>query len=166
LTAFQQEVTLSIGAHSGGDKTTNAAWQANYSAALQKSEKVSLFGEVHFLASPNRKNNIANPLASRDEAALFLTPGLRVSFWPKERVSPFATGGYGLGVYEQSALLQNGQPFPRERVTRHGAAQFGGGVDVKTLNWLALRGDFRNFYSGGRHNPVVSIGVQVRFGER
>ncbi len=166
LAAFQQEVTLSMGAHGGGDKTTNAAWQANYSVGFRKGEKASLFGEVHLLASPNRKNKIANPLGSRDEAALFATPGLRVSFWPKERLSPFVAGGFGWGAYEQSALLQNGLPFPGSRTTNHGALQFGGGLDVRTLNWLAFRGDFRNFYSGGRHNPTVSIGFQLRVGER
>lgn len=166
LTAFQQEVTLSIGAHGGGDKTTNAAWQANYSVGIRKGEKASLFGEVHLLASPNRKNNLLNPLGSRDEAALFVTPGLRVSFAPKNRVSPFVAAGYGWGSYEQSALLQNGTPFPGSRTTNHGAVQFGGGMDVKTLEWLAFRGDLRNFYSGGRHNPTASIGFQLRFGKR
>ncbi len=166
ILGFQQEVTLSVGAHGGGDKTTNSAWQANYAAGLKKGEKASLFGEVHFLASPNRKNKIANPLASRDEAALFVTPGLRVSFFPKERLSPFVTGGFGLGVYEQSALLQNGAPFPGSRSTKHGAVQYGGGVDVRTLNWLAFCGEFRSFYSGGRNNPTASVGFQLRFGER
>jgi hypothetical protein len=166
LTAWQQEVTLSVGAHGGGDKTTNAAWQANYSVGLRKGDKASLFGEVHLLASPNRKNQIANPQASRDEAALFLTPGLRVSFLPKGRLSPFLAGGYGWGSYEQSALLQNGAPFSGSRTTNHGAVQFGGGMDVKAFQWLAFRGDLRNFYSGGRHNPTVSIGFQLRFGER
>lgn len=166
IAAFQQEVTFSVGAHGGGDKSTNAAWQANYSAGLKKGDKAALFGEIHVLASPNRVNQLRDLFASRDEAALFVTPGLGVRFVPRARVSPFVSMGYGLGVYEQSQLLQNGAPFPGSRSTKHGAWQYGGGVDVLTLRWLALRGDFRNFYSDGRNNPVASVGFQLRFGAR
>ncbi len=164
--AFQQEATLSLGVHSGENKSNGMTMGANYAVALKKGEKASLFGEVHFVASPNRKNNIVDPRASRDEATLFLTPGLRVSFLPQKRLAPFAAGGFGLGAYEQSQLLQNGDPFPGSRVTKHGAWHYGGGMDVATWKWLAFRGEIRNFYAAGRHNPIASVGFQVRFGKR
>ncbi len=163
---LQQEVTFSIGAHAGGEKTTAQALQANYAVRLKQGQKASWFAEGHFLASPNRKNSIANPLASRDEAALFLVPGLRVSFAPQSRFSPFVTGGFGLGVFAQSELLQNGAPFPRDRYTRHPAGHFGFGTDIALRPWLALRGDFRDFYSDSRHHFITSIGLQLRLGKR
>jgi opacity protein-like surface antigen len=164
--AMQQEATLSIGSHSGGDKSTAQALQANYAVRLKDGEKVSLYAEGHFVASPNRKNNILNPRASRDEAAIFLTPGLRASFLPKSKISPFVVGGFGLGVYEQSQLLQNGVPFPGSRTTNHGAWHYGVGADFAVRSWLAFRGDFRDFYSDNRHNFITSIGFQLRFGKR
>ena len=130
-------------------------------------------GEVHFLANPQRTVT-SLPTATRDVASLFLTPGIRVKFLPDARISPYATIGGGLGVYEHSTTLINGRPNPAPRIVNRGTFTFGGGVDFKVKSWLALRGEVRDFYSGipvynvpsvsGRqHNIVVSGGFVIRF---
>ena len=61
-----------------------------------------------------------------------------------------------------------------QRDTNTGAVQFGGGVDVRALRWLAFRGEIRDVYTGARnfsiaapgdhvHNAVVSGGFVLRF---
>jgi opacity protein-like surface antigen len=127
---------------------------------------MNLFGELDFRATPNRKNQKVQPVASRDEASLFLIPGLRLSLLPRSRVSPYLTSGWGLAVLEQSVLLQNGDSFPGSRVTRHLAWQYGSGVDIALWKWLGLRFDLRDFYADSRHNPILSGGFQLRIRSR
>ena len=179
LAAQQQELGLTLGTVLGetrGDVKLSAgqAFQANYGYRIANLGSVAaLLGEVHFLANPQRTVN-SLPTATRDVASLYVTPGIRVKFLPDARVSPYATIGGGLGVYEHSTTLLSGGPNPAPRTVNRGTFTFGGGVDFKVRNWLALRGEVRDFYSGSpvynvpsaggrQHNVVVSGGFVIRF---
>jgi opacity protein-like surface antigen len=171
--AQKQDITLSLGTHGGSDTKQGMTLGANYGYRFFENNKVALFGEFQFIASPNRKLSLNNPQAIRDVASIFAVPGVRLHFAPGKRISPFVTSGFGAAVYERSELLQNGQPALTPRTSTTGAFMYGGGVDVKIFNRFGLRGEIRDFYTGRpdfnvptqrAHNPVVSIGIRMEFG--
>jgi opacity protein-like surface antigen len=155
--------------------TSGTAYQFNYGYRLAGIDKsVALYGDVHFLANPQRIVGSGVATATRDVASLYLTPGLRLKFLPSRRVSPFAGAGAGWAVYEQSTSQLNGQPNPAPRTVNKGVFVYGAGVDVKVVSRLSLRGEIRDFYSGnpalnipnlkgGQHNVVVSGGFVLNF---
>ena len=148
------------------------ALQANYGKRVWTGQGLALFGEGHLLASPLREVTTANPRAARDFASLYLMPGLRLQFGPERRWRPFVAGGVGYAQYHSSELLQNGAPSPvRDRQHTWGG-NYGGGMDVQVLRWLAVRGEVRNFVTpsprlntpltGTQQNVVVSGGFVLR----
>lgn len=161
--AQSQDVTLSIGSHSGEDYKTGQYFGANYAHRILKRDHASLSGEFSFIASPNRVADFVRPLATRDVASLYAMPGLRVSFRPDERFSPFVAGGLGLAVYERSTLLQNGTPYVGSRVNNRFGGNFGGGMDMKIYKFAGLRFEARDYYAE-RHNLTVGIGLHLRWG--
>ncbi|HBY59842.1 MAG TPA: hypothetical protein DEH78_08450 [Solibacterales bacterium] len=184
--APRHELGLTLGTLRGGDRGTGAAalqlgsgtaLQANYGVRVAGGSAAALYAEFHFLASPQRLVSSANAALTRDVATIYATPGLRVKFAPKARVSPYAVIGAGYALYEHSLLTLGGQPNGAPRLTHRGTAMFGGGVDVGVWRWLAIRGEVRDFYSGspsyntpairgGQHNVVAGGGFVLRFGGR
>jgi opacity protein-like surface antigen len=149
------------------------ALQVNYGKRVWSGRGVALLGEGHLLASPLREVATANPRAARDFASLYLMPGLRMQFGAVRRLRPYVAGGMGYVQYHSSELLQSGAASPvRDRQHTWGG-NFGGGVDVQVLRWLALRGEVRDFVTptprfntpltGAQHNVQVSGGIVLRF---
>lgn len=156
------------------DLGAGAACQANYGRRLFGGDTAALFGEVHFLASPLREITTGIPTASRDFASLYLTLGVKVKFVPNARVSPWVSVGAGYALYEQSERRTDGEPNDAPRLIHRAAVVFGGGVDVKVFDWLAIRGEERDFYTGnpafntivrssGQHNVVAGGGFVLCF---
>lgn len=148
--------------------------QVNYGRRIVKGKNVALYGEVHFLASPLRDVSSNLTSTTRDIASLYVTPGMRVKFFPSSRVSPYLAAGWGLGLYEQSTTQLDGRSNSASRELVHGAFDFGGGVDVHVWRFLALRGEARDFYTGtpgynvstiagGQHNVVIGGAFVVRW---
>ena len=149
---------LSVG---GADLGSGIGLQANYGRRIWGTTKVALYGEVHFLASPQRLISSLNRSATRDVASLYVTPGIRVKFLPGARISPYVAVGGGLALYEQSHLSLNGQPNGAERERYTGAFDAAGGADFKLWRWASLRGEVRNFYTGApAYNLRPSPGAQ------
>ena len=157
----------------GLDLASGIGLGANYGYQLVGGDKASLYLEGQFLASPLRDVGAANRQVTLDFATLYVTPGLRVKVAPRSAVSPFFAVGGGYALYEQSTERLDGQPNPAPRHVHRGALQFGGGVDLRTFNWLAFRAEIRDFYTGspalnirapgGQHNVVVSGGLVLRW---
>ena len=152
------------------------ALQSNFARRIVERRSYAIYGEVHFLASPQRVVSSSDGTATRDIATLYLTPGVRVKFAPHSRVSPYLASGAGLAWYEQSRTHLNVAPNAAPRELLRGAVGFGGGVDVGVLRWLALRAEIRDFYtgapaynvasvSGGQHNVVVGAAFVIRWRE-
>lgn len=184
LRAQKHEVGLLLGGIFGGSRGSGAdsldlsagtALQANYGYRfLGAEDKVALYGEVHFLANPQRTVDSQNSSATRDVATLYVTPGVRVKFFPASGISPFVAVGGGYAAYEQSLTQIDGQPNPAPRLINRGVFSFGGGVDFKFWRFVGLRAEVRDFYSGspaynlpsirgGQHNVVASGGLVLRF---
>ncbi len=184
LPAFAQkhELALTLGGTTNDLGTSlnvsgssGRALQANYAYRFWTNSTVAISGEFHFLANPLRNVSGASFLTA-NFASLYLTPGIRVKFNPNGRVQPFGVVGGGYALYEQSTETIGGAPNPAPRHINRGAFTFGGGVDIKMLQWVAVRGDVRDFYTGrpvynlptlngGQHNVVASGGFVIRWGE-
>ncbi len=152
------------------------ALQANYGYRLLSGKKVALYGEVHFLADALRDVSSNVPRVSHDYASLFVTPGIRLKFAPRSRLSPFVAAGGGYALYEQSLFTQTGSPNGAPRFRHRGAFTAAGGADYRFWRFVSLRGEFRYFYSGnpdfnavaresGQHNFVGSGGIVLRWGK-
>ena len=130
------------------DAGSGVAFQVNYGRRFFNSNKVALYGEINFLASPLRDVSSSVTTATHDFASLYLTPGIRVKFRPASRVSPYALVGGGYADYEQSTTRIDGQPNSASRELARGVFDFGAGVDVRVWRFVALRGEARDFYTG------------------
>ena len=168
----RQELGLTLGrVLSDARLGLGTAMQVDYGYRVATMGSTAVFVDVHFLANPQRKVSVAEPTATQDVAALFLTPGVRLKFLYESRVSPYVTAGGGLSVLEHSRTVFSGQPNPAPRTTKGAAFTYGAGVDVRIHRWLALRGEVRDFYAGspvlnlrnvpGRQNTVVVSGGLV-----
>jgi opacity protein-like surface antigen len=136
---------------------SGVAFQVNYGRRFFSNNKVALYGEINFLASPLRDVSSSVTTATRDFSSLYLTPGIRVKFLPSSRVSPYVLVGGGYADYEQSTTLINGQPNLAPREFARGVFDFGAGVDVRIWRLVALRGEARDFYTGSPGYNVAAI---------
>ena len=133
----------------------------------------ALYGEIEFVALPNRGLTAATATVPQNYASLYGAPGLRMKVLPRARLSPWVAVGGGYALYEQSAKLSNGQNTTNKFLSR-GVFDFGGGLDYKLFRFLGLRGEVRDFLSGNpnlnvalssstQHNVMASGGIGVRF---
>ena len=179
LLAQNHEVALQLGGlfplsqDSNVSLSAGTAFQANYGYRLLNIRHVALFGEIHFLANPQRTVNSTNGAATRDVASSYVTPGIRLKFFPSAGISPYVAGGGGYGAYEQSLTTLNGQPNPAPRMLNRGVFDFGGGVDFKFWRFISLRAEVRDFYTGspaynlpmitgGQHNVVAGAAIVIK----
>jgi hypothetical protein len=181
--AQKHEIGLTLGAITGTSRSgesgslnfaAGTALEANYGYRFWRGRRAALLGEVHFLGNPQRRIENAPGSATRDVATIFVTPGVRVKFLPGARFSPYLAGGGGYATFEQSLTTIDTRPNPAPRYTNRGVVDFGGGVDFSIFQWLALRAEFRDFYSGspnfnipapgGQHNLVAGGGFVLRLG--
>jgi len=149
------------------------AWQANYGLRIVDGATAALYGEVHFLANPQRLVTATDQTLTRDVASLFVLPGLRVKFLPRGAVSPYIAAGGGYALFEHSVNRLDGRPNSAPRTVNRGAFGFGGGVDVGLWRFLKLRAEIRDFYTGspafntpvagGQHNVVIGGGFVLSF---
>ena len=184
--AQKHEASFLFGGISTGDKDfnlpspgqfrigTGLTYQANYAHRLVDAKIAALYLEVPLSATPSTDINSSNVFAPRNYASLFITPGVKLKLLPGAGFSPYGFIGAGYARFSESSTLINGQPNTGSRGTNRGALDFGGGVDVKVLPYMSLRGEVRDFYSGTpqlnvnllddkQHNVVVSGGVVLRF---
>jgi opacity protein-like surface antigen len=175
----RHEIGLTLGRVTPTDRNmlrlgAGTALQANYGHRIWQGDTAAVYAEVHFLGNPQRLVTAPNQTLTRDVATIFLTPGVRVKFRPLDTVSPYVVGGGGYAVFEQSLNRLDGQPNGAPRTIGRGSFMFGGGVDVKLWQFIAVRAEARDFYSGspayntsalagGQHNVTIGGGVVLRF---
>lgn len=103
--------------------------------------------------------------------SLFITPGVRVRLAPSFFISPYVAAGIGYARFNKT-LFTGGT-----RANSTAAFDIGGGLDLKVLPHISLRGEIRDFNSGGldlpslattlatgrQNNLFITAGVAVRF---
>jgi hypothetical protein len=179
-----QELTFSLGGIPGQTRgfqgsagaaqiSADRSFGINYGHRFLGTKIAALYGELEFVAIPNRALTAASATVPQNYASLYLTPGVRLKFLPGSRLSPWAAIGGGYGLYQQSAQLSNGQNTTNKFLNR-GVFEYGGGLDYRLFRFIGLRGEVRDFFSGNpnlnaalnssaQHNVVASGGIILRF---
>jgi len=181
--AQKQEVTLSLGGVFSQSRSVQATGtvqissdfdlEANYGYRFLHANIAALYGELEFVALPNRSVTSATAIVPKNYASLYVAPGLRLKFAPAARISPWVAIGGGYALYQQSAQFSNGQNTTNKFLNR-GVFDFGGGVDYTLFRFLGLRAEVRDLVSGNpnlnvalssstQHNLISSGGIIVRF---
>ncbi|MDE3196157.1 MAG: hypothetical protein KGN84_07430 [Acidobacteriota bacterium] len=149
--------SISRGASPSVQLGAGPALQVNYGRRLFSADLVAIYGEINFVANPLRDVATTAGSATRNVASLYVTPGIRVKLLPKSRFSPYFAIGGGYADFEQSRTQINGSPNTAPRQLGRGAFDAGGGIDVRTWRWIALRGEIRDFYSGAPAYNIATI---------
>ena len=179
-----QELAFSIGGIPGQTRnfqgsagtaqiSADRSFGINYGHRLLDAKIAALYGEIEFVAIPNRSVTSATAIVPQSYASLYLAPGLRLKFFPSSRLSPWGAVGGGYALYEQSAKLSNGQN-ETDKFLNRGVFDYGGGLDFRLFRFIGLRAEVRDFLSGNpdlnaklnsstQHNVVASGGVILRF---
>ena len=179
-----QELTVSLGGIPGQTRSfqssagtaqisADRSFGINYGHRFLGARIAALYGEIEFVAIPNRSVTSATATVPQSYASLYLTPGLRLRFFPSSRFSPWAAIGGGYALYQQSAKFSNGQNDTNKFLNR-GVFDYGGGLDFRLFRFIGLRAEVRDFLSGNpglnvalnsstQHNVVASGGVVLRF---
>jgi hypothetical protein len=182
--AQNQELTFSLGGipdqmrtfqGSAGTAQISAdrSFGINYGHRFLDAKIAALYGEIEFVAIPNRGVTSATAIVPQNFASLYLTPGLRLKFFPHSRLSPWGAIGGGYALYQQSAKLSNSQN-ETDKFLNRGAFDYGGGLDFRLFRFIGLRVEVRDFLSGNpdlnvalnsstQHNVVASGGLILRF---
>ncbi|MEO8132282.1 MAG: outer membrane beta-barrel protein, partial [Bryobacteraceae bacterium] len=138
--AAKHEVGLTLGglwnAQRSGPPTklelgSGTALQANYGYRLLERAQYAVYGEVHFLANPQRQVSSQDGTLTRDVATIFVTPGVRFKLFPRKAIAPYVVVGAGYAAFEQSTTRLDGKPNGASRELSRGAFDYGGGVDFR-----------------------------------
>ena len=182
--AQNQELTFSLGGIPGQTRSfqgsagraqisADRSFGINYGHRFLGAKIAALYGEIEFVAIPNRALTAATATVPQNYASLYLTPGLRLKFLPASRLSPWVAIGGGYGLYQQSSQLSNSQNTTNKFLNR-GVFEYGGGLDYRLFRFVGLRGEVRDFFSGNpnlnvalstsaQHNVVASGGLILHF---
>jgi len=130
--------------------SSSVIFQLHYARLLKENENMALYFELPAAAAPSHDVQSSIPATTTSLATFYVTPGFRVNFKPRSRISPWVSFGGGYGLYEASENLSNGVENP-SRDTNAGTLQFGAGLDYKTnlkiVRPISVRGEFRDFYT-------------------
>ena len=180
-----QELTFSLGGIAGQARTLGGSPAGtaqiaadrtlgiNYGHHLVGTGIAALYGEIEFVAIPNRGVTSTTAVVAQNYASLYVTPGVRLKLFPHRQFSPWGAIGGGYALYEESAQLSNGQNTTNKFLNR-GVFDYGGGVDYRLFRLIGLRGEVRDFRSGNanlnarptsstQHNVVASGGIILTF---
>ena len=174
--AVAQKIELAVGA--GGYFPVNLTGVGN-AAAIEGSVAyrvasvplLSAYVEVPVVGTLNSSVTTLGLTSSASYSALFVAPGLRVKFAPGFFVSPWFAAGGGLAHFSANSGLRQ---LGGSDSTNTNVFDYGGGLDIKIAPYLSVRGEVRDFYSGGlgfslatfnqrQHNIVTTGGLVFRF---
>jgi len=149
-------------------------YQVNYANRVVNGEVASLHFEFAVTGSPRTGVNSSNVLLPRTYSTLIFTPGLKLKVFPGGFFSPYVVGGVGLGRFSSSDTNIAGGPVTGDRSNISYVFNFGGGVDLKVIGPLSIRGEVRDFMTGTpsfsspflndrQHNLFTGAGIVLRF---
>ncbi len=153
-----------------------AAVEGSFAHRIASVPLVSLYLELPVVGTLNSTVRTFGLVSSASYSALFVAPGLRVKLAPGFFLSPWLAVGGGLAHYSGNTGLRLLSGSDSHNA---GVVDFGGGLDVKVFPHVSLRGEVRDFYSGGlgfnvagfnllnldqaQHNIVGTAGLVLRF---
>lgn len=151
LPAFAQKNELAIGG--GGYFPVNlsgvgnaVAIEGSFAHRIASVPLVSAYIELPVVGTLNSSVNNFGLTSSASYSALFIAPGVRVKLTPAFFISPWIAAGGGLAHFSANSGLRL---FSGSDTTNTGVFDFGGGLDAKVAPFFSVRGEVRDFYSGG-----------------
>jgi opacity protein-like surface antigen len=185
LRAQGAEVALTVGEVSGGSPNAstpavpNAGVAAlnlnagvavgfNYAHKIRQVKYADISWEIEALGSPLRYTAGTPVIASHEVHAVFVTPGAKMTFMPKETFSPWISAGGGYAFYDSSSQSIAGGTTGGGLSSTGGTANtyavdFGAGVDYAMSKKYVLRGEVRGFYTGNPNFGVPTTGWLFNF---
>lgn len=153
---------------------TGFTYEINYAQRLVDAKLAALYVEVPLAGTPRTKVTGTNALSPQSYSSLFVATGLKLKLIPGAKYSPFAMTGVGISRFNTSTTAINQQANPNQQSETDGVFYIGGGLDVKLISKLSLRGEVRDFYSevpplninalrNRQHNTLVSAGLVLNF---
>jgi hypothetical protein len=134
-----------------------AAWalEGTFAHRLAAPPVVSVYLEVPVAGSFSSSIPTLSGLSiARSYTSLFVTPGLRLKLAPGFPLSPYLSAGIGYAHFNHQ--LFNGTSSANDSF----AFDVGGGLDLKIAPYVGLRGEIRDFNSGGLDIPTLAFGRQ------
>ncbi len=173
-TAQKNELSIGVGGYFPVNLTgvgSAFAVEGTFSHRLASVPLVSAYLELPVVGTLNSTVRNFGLTSSASYSALFIAPGLKVKFTPEFFISPWLAAGGGLAHYSANSGLRL---FSGADTTNTGVVDYGGGLDVKVAPFFSIRGEVRDFYSGGlgfsigalsdrQHNIVTTGGLVFRF---
>jgi hypothetical protein len=129
-----------------------AAWalEGSYARRLAGWHLISIAAELPIAGSFSSSIPTLSGLSvATSYSSLFITPGVRVRLAPSFFLSPYVAAGVGYGRFNKTLI--SGENTSNSTM----AFNIGGGLDMKILPHISLRGEIRDFNSGGLDLPGV-----------
>lgn len=156
------------------DSGASTAYEVAVATRLLNARLVSLYFEAPLVVAPNTDLKSSNVLVPKSYSSIFFTPGFKLKAWTLSPVSPYVVLGAGVGHFNSSGTLLGGQPNSASRSATKLVYDVGGGVDLRVIPFVALRGEVRDLVSGNpsfavpvsgerQHNVLFAGGVVLRF---
>ncbi len=180
--AQAHELSLTVGGDFPVGTTFNLnpgfAIEGAYAGRLFSVPLVSLYWELPVAYAPKNSGNFLSTagIEQRNYSSLFVAPGLRLKIAPGFPISPYLAAGVGVAHFNLAATANSPQQSSNTTVV-----DFGGGLDMKILPFISLRGEVRDYYSGNpqnnfgtgipgigsiagrQHNILPTVGLVLRF---
>src|SRR5579864_960139 len=134
-----------------------AAWalEGSYARRLASLSYLSVGAELPVAGSfTSNIPTLSGLTIAKSYTSLFITPGVRLRLAPSFPVSPYFAAGLGYGRFNRQ--LFNGGTTANSSF----AFDVGGGLDVRLGPVVSLRGEVRDFNSGGLGLETLLLGRQ------
>jgi opacity protein-like surface antigen len=133
-----------------------AAWalEGTFAHQIASLSLVSISAELPVAGSFSSPiPTLSGATLARSYSSLFITPGLRLMLTPFP-LSPYLSAGIGYARFNRQ--LFNGTSSSTGTL----AFDVGGGLELKVAPFMSVRGELRNFSSGGLGLPTLIVGRQ------
>ncbi len=167
----KQEFGLTVGELSGNSPSvtggpltldSGVAVEANFARKFRDLGFANLYWEVDGLVGPLRYVSGTPTSATHSINSVFVTPGVKIQFTPREPLSPWLAIGGGYAFYHSSSSSIASGPVAGG-ATHTYAVDFGGGVDWAINKRYVIRADLRAIYTGAPNFGISVPSGQLNF---
>ncbi len=139
--------------HSGKGLT----FEVNYTRHLFATPIFGISGEVPAVFNLDEKLGSGYDVVPSSYKQIFVTPAVRLNFFPETAVTPWVSLGGGFGHFSENKNLVYYNANPGGSTTS-GVLEGGLGLDVKVWRRFSIRGQVRDFWSGTPDFPLANTG--------
>src|SRR5271169_1207393 len=132
-------------------------FEVNYARRLLTTPVYAISGEVPAAFNLDEKLNSGGNVVPSKYSQIFVTPAVRLNFFPETAVTPWVSLGGGFGHFSENKNLIYFGTNPGTSSTT-GVLQGGLGLDVKVWRRFSIRGQVRDFWSGTPSLPLAATG--------